>query len=116
MASSIHALLIGADYYFPNETAGGGSYKSLQGCVRDVRRVEEELLRGRLAVPSENIVKLTASDAGSGSPPEPRESWPTYDNIVEAFKRIGERAERGSQIYVHYSGHGGRAATTYEPV
>lgn len=113
MANSIYALLIACDFYFPNETEHETTFKSLKGCVRDIIRVEEELLKGRLQVPSGNILKLQSSYTGAGSPPEPEAERPTYENIIAKFKQITEMAKSGDQVYIHYSGHGGRASTSF---
>ena len=107
---NLYCLLIGIDCYLPNELPGGLSYPNLGGCVRDVSKVEE-FLRDRLGVPDDRIFKLTATDAGGVEPPEPREQWPTYANMVRAFRRLGEVARPGDQVYIHYSGHGGRTKT-----
>jgi hypothetical protein len=107
-----HALLIGINHYLPNELPNGLYYKSLLGCVQDVYRVEAFLQRD-LRIPPENITRLTSSTPVSGGePPEPRSHWPTYENIVNAFKRLADVALPGSQVFIHYSGHGGRASTT----
>lgn len=109
-----HALLIACDFYFLNRLPNGSTFRSLGGCVRDIERVEKELLLGRLKVPRENILKLTSSAvAGAAEPPEPPEQWPTYDNIVRKFEELTERAEPGDQVYIHYSGHGGRLKTHF---
>jgi hypothetical protein len=108
--SDLYCLLIGIDCYLPNELPGGLSYPNLGGCVRDVSKVEE-FLRGRLGVPDDRIFKLTATDVGGTEPPELREQWPTYANMVRAFRRLGEAARPGDQVYIHYAGHGGRTKT-----
>jgi hypothetical protein len=118
--SSIHALLIGVDYYFPNKLPESGSYyPSLGGCVRDINYVENFLIT-HIGIPQDNIMKLTASKDeaySSGStkegPLEPKEKWPTYENIVSAFKQLTNNGNGGDQVYIHYSGHGGRAKTIY---
>ena len=92
MSDPIYALLIGAGFYFPNITETGTTYPSLQGCVRDIMRVEEELLIGRLQVPRDRILKLKASDTGKDQPDEPHEQWPTYDNIVAKFQELIDMA------------------------
>ena len=109
-----YALLIASDFYFPNVLPNGGRFRHLSGCVRDITRVEKELLRGRLAVPEKNILKLTSSmDGDSKEPLEPPEQRPTYDNIVKKFAELTETAQKGDQVYIHYSGHGGRIRTHF---
>lgn len=108
----LHALLIGVDCYLPNRLPGGGSYPSLGGCVRDVNHVES-FLKERLGIVDEQIIKLTASHGETREPAEPKHLWPTYENIVAAFQKIIERAEPGEQVYIHYSGHGGRSLTAF---
>jgi hypothetical protein len=60
-------------------------------------------------------VKLTASNNADGSiePPEPKDQWPTYENMVAKFKEITEKAQPQDRVYIHYSGHGVRAATIH---
>ncbi|NET26720.1 caspase family protein [Okeania sp. SIO1I7] len=109
---NFHALLIGIDFYFPHKLSDGSYYKSLGGCVRDINHVEA-FLKNRLQVPQTQILKLTASNVeGSTKPSEPKELWPTYENMVAKFKEITEKAQPQDQVYIHYSGHGGRAPTT----
>ena len=107
-----YALLIGIDCYLPNQLPGRGSYPSLGGCVRDINYVEE-FLTHKLGMKDECILKLTATSTGETKPPEPREKWPTYENIVAAFQKLGDMAQPGDQVYIHYSGHGGRTKTAY---
>ncbi|MBW4594882.1 MAG: caspase family protein [Brasilonema angustatum HA4187-MV1] len=110
--SYLYALLIGIDCYLPNKLPDDASYKSLRGCVRDINHVEAFLKR-QFNLPSEQIYKLTASNVdGSDEPSEPPSKWPTYENIVKKFKELTEIAQPKDQVYIHYSGHGGRAATT----
>lgn len=107
---NLYAFLIGIDCYLPNERSGTPNKMNLSGCVRDINRVEE-FLQTRVGLPESHIVKLTATDNGSGQPAEFAEKWPTRENIVGAFRRLGELAEPGDQVYIHYSGHGGRVKT-----
>ena len=109
---AMYALLIGIDCYLPNRFPNGGSYTSLSGCVRDIYHVAD-FLQYNLGMPQERIVKLTATNTGAKEPPEPREQWPTYEAMVAAFKGISDMAQPGDQVYIHYSGHGGRAPTIY---
>jgi hypothetical protein len=62
-------------------------------------------------IPTERILKLTATSIGNGEPYEPYDRWPTYENMVSAFRQITEVAQPSDQIYIHYSGHGGRTKT-----
>jgi caspase domain-containing protein len=108
---NLFALCIGVDFYFPNSLPGEGRYPSLGGCVRDINHVEN-FLRQKLGIPEENIFTLTSSsNITNDGPLEPPEKLPTYSNIVSAFKSLTEKAQKGDQVYIHYSGHGGRAKT-----
>jgi len=115
--SNLHALLIGIDCYLPNKLPGGLHYPSLGGCVRDINHVEN-YLKFKVGLASDNILKLTSSNKNSNNglddndkPSEPPEMWPTYENMVNAFEKIIKNAEHGDQLYIHYSGHGGRVPT-----
>lgn len=110
--SKLYALLIGIDCYLPNQLPDGGSYKNLGGCIRDIRHVED-FLKLKLKMQPEQIFKLTASDIGKPEPAEPPEKRPTYENMVAMFNHLTEVAEPGDQVYIHYSGHGGRTKTNY---
>ena len=108
----LHALLMGADGYLRNRLPDGSSYPPLSGCVRDVARVEAFLCE-RLGLSVERILRLSASHVGGEEPPEPRDQWPTYENMVAAFRRVAETARPGDHVYIHYSGHGGRTRTRF---
>jgi hypothetical protein len=109
-STNFHALLIGIDKYLPNELPDGTYYKDLSGCVRDINHVEQ-FLRATLSVPADNIIKLTAPNNGGDDLVEPPDHWPTYENMVRGFQRLSDRSKPGDQVYIHYSGHGGRAST-----
>jgi hypothetical protein len=104
---NLYALLIGIDYYLPGQLPDGSSYASLGGCVRDVNRVEDYLKKTQKP---KQIFKLTSSNTGAT---EPQDQLPTYENIVAKFHTITEIAQKDDQVYIHYSGHGGRAKTIY---
>ncbi|MBD1849506.1 caspase family protein [Leptolyngbya sp. ST-U4] len=109
-ASTIHALLIGIDYYQPNKF-----YKSLKGAVRDINLVDT-FLRQTLEIPPERIRKLTSPNQEDAVLLEARSAQdeePTYENIIRAFSEITETAEPGEQVYIHYAGHGGNPQTVY---
>jgi hypothetical protein len=108
--SDLYALLIGIDHYLPNTMPDGSSYPSLGGCVRDINHVEA-FLKQKFQLPDQRILKLTATNSGQPEPDEPRDHWPTYENMVAAFKRLTTLAQPGDQVYIHYSGHGGRTPT-----
>lgn len=111
--SNFYALLIGIDHYLPNRL-----YKSLKGAVRDINLVADYFSK-TFNLPPERLFKLVsanpipaAADAPTQPPVDPT-TLPTYANIVSKFQAITELAQPGDQVYIHYSGHGGRAITAY---
>jgi Caspase domain len=107
---NIYALLIAIDGYKPNRL-----YKNLKGCVRDINLVASYLL-DTLKIPSERVFKLTSPNPEITQTIETKDPEPTYANIVAKFKDITEIAQPGEQVYIYYSGHGGRATTIYPEV
>ncbi len=111
--SNFYALLIGIDHYLPNRL-----YKSLKGAVRDINLVADYFTK-TLKLPSEHLFKLVSANPEPASanvptqPPIDPSTLPTYANIVAKFQAITELAQPGDQVYIHYSGHGGRALTVY---
>ena len=130
-ATGLRAILIGIDCYMPNQLPDGTYYRSLSGCVRDILNVEE-FLRREFGLTDDRLIRLTASRGASDNPSsrggaekplssevgekpiEPPEQWPTYANIWHALHQLEESARPGEQIYIHYSGHGGRVKTLPE--
>lgn len=114
---NLYALLIGVDCYMSNRLPDGSRYKSLSGCVRDVKAVEA-FLKDVRKVPDAQILKLTASCTAEDDtkPVESLDQLPTRNNIVDYFRRLGEIAPPKSQVYIHYSGHGGRAKTIFADI
>ncbi|XYI03818.1 caspase family protein [Sorangium sp. So ce1128] len=108
---TFRALLIGIDFYFPNRLPNGASYATLRGCVNDIRRVEE-MLKARISGPLD-LTKLVARDTGAGRPAGPESDWPTYANMKAALDGLVARTRPGDQVYIHYSGHGGRVRTKF---
>jgi len=115
--SDLYALLIGVDCYMPNRLPDGSYYKNLGGCVRDINHVEA-FLKDFQKVPENQIIKLTASPSieDEKKPLESSEKLPTRNNIIAAFRKLGETVPAGSQVYIHYSGHGGRAKTVFPEI
>jgi hypothetical protein len=112
-ASNLYALLIGVDCYLPPTSPGGVSMNNLAGCVRDINHVEA-FLKNTLQLSDSNLLKLTASNAPNYTEPaEPKEVWPTYENMVAKFQEITEKAQPNDRVYIHYSGHGAQAKTIY---
>lgn len=107
---NLYALLIGIDCYLPLKPSDTPNPMNLHGCVSDINRTEG-FLRTQLGLADDHILKLTATDAGAGQPVEPPDKWPSRENIVNAFRWLDKVAAPGDQIYVHYSGHGGRVRT-----
>lgn len=109
--TNIYALLIGIDGYTPSK-----SYPNLKGCVRDINLVADYLDK-ILHIPPERLWKLTSPNPDISLLSEvrklDRQDMPTYENIVNAFKKITSVAQPGEIVYIHYSGHGGKAITIY---
>jgi len=110
--ANLYALLIGVDHYMPNRMPDGSYYPSLGGCVRDVVHIEE-FLKKRLSLPKERFIKLLVREGRGNNPAGTEETWPTYENMVSAFKKLTDMAKSGDQVYIHYAGHGGRAKTAF---
>ncbi|NMF67509.1 caspase family protein, partial [Brasilonema octagenarum] len=112
---NFYALLIGIDCYMPNRLPNGNEIKSLSGCVRDISNVEA-FLKETWKIPENHILKLTATGSGSTQPLEPPDRLPTYVNMVAKFRELTAIANKGDQVYIHYSGHGARAKTNYPKI
>lgn len=109
----LYALLIGINCYYPNRLSDGSSYRNLEGAVGDVKATRSFLQTLR-QVPDDHILQLTSTlNPETGEPIEPPEQLPTYANIIQKFQELGMLAPAGSQVYIHYSGHGGRSRTNY---
>ncbi len=112
MTGKLHALLIGIDQYTPSQRSEIDYYSPLAGAVGDIRRVRDFLLG--LPAPPARIFELTASSGEGPEPIEPRDRWPTYETLVSKFRELTAGADPGDQVYVHYSGHGGRVPTIFD--
>jgi hypothetical protein len=110
VSTNLYALLIGIDCYLPNEKSGTPNPANLGGCVNDVNRIEA-YLRRQIGLPETQILKLTSTISGAGTPTEPVEQWPTRENILKGFKWLDNVAKPGDQLYIYYSGHGARVRT-----
>ena len=108
----LYALLIGIDAYLEHTLPDGSYYPRLQGCVRDIRHVQA-YLTSVLKLPANRLLLLTATNGPRNKPKEAAARWPTYANMVDRFQKITAMAQPGDQVYIHYSGHGGRATTIY---
>ncbi len=109
--SHFYALLIGIDYYEPNPY-----YDSLMGAVKDIDLVHT-YLRNTLKIPQEQITKLISPlEEESIVETDDRLIFPTYKNIIKAFDELTQKAKTGDIIYIHYSGHGGRAKTIFPEI
>ncbi len=102
----LSALLIGIDHYPPSASRTQVGYGNLGGCVRDVERVNA-YLTDEVGVPAQRIRRLTASVEGGEAPGDS----PTAPNIVAAWRELCAAAATGEQVWIHYSGHGGRVPT-----
>ena len=108
---TFYALLIGIDYYESNPY-----YNSLRGAVRDIDKVADYLEKS-LQIQTQQITRLTSPLPDTNSLADVRsarrELPPTYQNIVQSFNDITENAQAQDLVYIHYSGHGGRATTIF---
>ncbi|MCL1474590.1 caspase family protein [Argonema antarcticum] len=111
---NFYALLIGINFYFPHRLPEGNYYKNLRGCVQDINHVET-YLKDTFNLTPDQIIKLTATASDNPDQPQERpELLPTYENIVAKFKELTAKAQPQDRVYIHYSGHGGRAKTIFE--
>lgn len=111
---NFYALLIGINFYFPHRLPEGNYYKNLRGCVQDINHVET-YLKDTFNLTPDQIIKLTATASDNpDQPQEPPELLPTYENIIAKFKELTAKAQPQDRVYIHYSGHGGRAKTIFE--
>ncbi|MEP6849597.1 MAG: caspase family protein [Acidobacteriota bacterium] len=104
------ALLIGIDKYSQTALEDGSYYPNLGGCVRDIELVEQ-MLRSRIGLGDGQIRKFVSVNKKGAKPDAAR--IPTYKNLAAAFKSVTDDATAGDQIYIHYSGHGGRSETIF---
>ena len=84
------AVLVGINYV--------GQKGQLSGCHNDVGNVKQ-YLENALGFRDQDMLVLM--DDGKHHPP-------TRQNIINAYKRIGEYSKPGDSVFIHYSGHGGR--------
>lgn len=89
-------------------------YSSLKGCVNDVLAVEEYLV-DTIKIEPDKIKRLIAPTPNrryiSELPKEYLE--PTYANIIRSLQKP-DGAKQGDLMYIHFSGHGGRATTIFD--
>ena len=115
--SDLFALLIAIDNYFESPLPDGTYYPKLGGCVRDVNHVYAFLTdKSQIGLADDHIIRLAASIGAGAEPPEAHSQWPTYANMVAAFKQVTAMASPGDQVYIHYAGHGGRTVTAYPAI
>ncbi|KAG6361604.1 hypothetical protein INS49_009831 [Diaporthe citri] len=88
-------------------------YSNLDGCVNDVLAVENYLV-GTIKMEPDNIKRLIAPTPGRSYISELSKDYlePPYVNIVDALK-FPDGAKEGDLMYIHFSGHGGRATTIF---
>ena len=87
------ALVVGVNYYRSSVVS------DLGGCANDARAVYGFLTQ-RLGVPTENIRLLTSTGV------EPDEKLPSRHNIIHGWRWLIDQAEKGDQLFFHFSGHG----------
>lgn len=91
-------------------------FPRLLGCVNDIKLVSI-FLRTTTDIEPCRIHELTASEPPPNltqtGPTEPQENWPTYLNIIRLFEHVTEKAKKDDLVYIHYAGHGARAASIF---
>ncbi|KAL8356642.1 hypothetical protein RB601_001780 [Gaeumannomyces tritici] len=88
----------------------------LNGCVNDALAVREYLMNTMKMDPKN--IKLLLAPAKAEAREYKHElpasyEEPTYVNIVRALAKVPTYAKRNDLVFVHYSGHGGRATTVF---
>ena len=96
-------LLIGIDRY-------EHLHPNLNGCVRDVEKIAEFLIRSLNTLLAR--IRTLVSRLDRNEQPADRA---TRANIIAAFQELARKTQPGEQIYIHYSGHGIRNDTTMLP-
>ncbi|KAF2849804.1 hypothetical protein T440DRAFT_426458, partial [Plenodomus tracheiphilus IPT5] len=98
------AILVGVIYYGPHRIEDN----KLKGCVADVEDMEEFL---KLRMAPDKIFKLTSSHPmeGTGQPPEGPRERASAGNFRYYLRHVINSGEEGDNVYIHYSGHGGKA-------
>jgi hypothetical protein len=94
-----YAILIGINDY-PD--------KPLKSCVCDVQDTKtylESVLHDSVEV---QMITTSQTDLTSPDAVKDRVLWPTYDNVISAFKMVTSLARAGDFVYIHYAGHGTR--------
>ncbi|KAL1846315.1 hypothetical protein Daus18300_014298 [Diaporthe australafricana] len=120
------AVLIGIEHYEPtrrpapnlkprqDDSGNEIRYRNLHGCVNDVLAVEKYLV-DTIKIKAAKIKRLIAPTPGRSYISELPKDYlePTYANIIDALK-VPDGARKGDLMYIHFSGHGGRATTIFD--
>lgn len=88
------AVLIGINYT--------GQQGELRGCHNDVKNIKKYLIECQGFAESDMLILMDDGQHHS----------PTKQAIEQAFVRITQYSKAGDQVFVHYSGHGGRVRDT----
>lgn len=103
------AIVIGISFYMPrDEDKDGIFWASLPGSAESADSIKK-YLEEKQHMKSENIKVLTArGDSDLRDPTEPKDQWPTVENIKRVFKEVENGVVAGDLVYIHYIGHGTR--------
>lgn len=104
----LHALLVGIDGFEPERFPDGEPVPHLSGAVNDVLRMKELLIQGPPEVPEDCVRTLISPNPFSGRPRPAAADLPTLANLRCEIPALGDRAEAGDQVLIHFSGHGAR--------
>jgi uncharacterized caspase-like protein len=86
------AFLFGQDIFQSPDTSKTGIYPNLEGCMRDVLRLQQLLQRAR-NFPPESVIVVGGEHA-------------TKKYVIEAFAKFLQKTVKGDHVFLHFSGHG----------
>ncbi|KAL2835869.1 hypothetical protein BJY01DRAFT_252308 [Aspergillus pseudoustus] len=92
------AILVGTDYLPVAYDDDGTEPETFYACVADVEKMSS-CLQEAMSFPEQNIFKLTYSPSSPGN----SRPLPTYNSVLDAFRRIGDESSPGDVVYIHFS-------------
>lgn len=117
MTPKKYGILIGINYSVRPKTYLQKYFESLCGAVNDITQAQE-YMESHHSFERLRILKSTKTNPQDGKedPDEPKEQWPSRENIIKAFDDTTEEVVKGDWVYIHYSGHGSRIESIYADI